>query len=287
MPTVLFLAKAIETTPEALVVIMETGPVSIRWEKCSERLAHASPLERSKVELSPSGYGIHWPLLDEDLAVGPLLSMAAWVAARGVTTSSLLHASFNTHRQDSFRNIVRRRRSPLDLETSGISKQISPDPIRCAHLDAKTSLLVVEPLADFSDSGEQERKAESDRPLVETLFAGAKAKPTICRHTQRDVDGEVLMGPKIVHDAAAIFADVGIKTASLFRAEGSHPAYGLSADGIQIGVDPSRPESLSLHNAGGRLHETGLLKLGRYFSHSPHSATRLITVLRSLNRSSM
>jgi hypothetical protein len=23
--------------------------------------------------MSPSGYGIHWPLLDEDLAIGPLL----------------------------------------------------------------------------------------------------------------------------------------------------------------------------------------------------------------------
>ena len=39
------LAKAIEITPEALVVVTGTGPVSIRWEKCSERLAHASFLD--------------------------------------------------------------------------------------------------------------------------------------------------------------------------------------------------------------------------------------------------
>jgi hypothetical protein len=71
------LAKAIETTPEALVVITESGFVSIPWEKCSERLAHASLLERDRAELSPSGYGIHWPLIDEDLAVGPLLLAAA------------------------------------------------------------------------------------------------------------------------------------------------------------------------------------------------------------------
>jgi hypothetical protein len=55
------LAKAIETTPEALIVIMESGSVSIPWEKCSERLAHASLVERNRAELSPSGYGIHWP----------------------------------------------------------------------------------------------------------------------------------------------------------------------------------------------------------------------------------
>ena len=71
------LAKAIETTPEALIVITESGPVSIPWERCSERLARASLEERSRAELTHSGYGIHWPLIDEDLAVGPLLRSAA------------------------------------------------------------------------------------------------------------------------------------------------------------------------------------------------------------------
>lgn len=71
------LAKAIETTSNALILIMENGSVSIPWEKCSERLAHASSVERNRAELSPSGYGIHWPLIDEDLAVGPLLLAAA------------------------------------------------------------------------------------------------------------------------------------------------------------------------------------------------------------------
>ena len=70
------LAKAIETTPDALILIMEGGAVSIPWEKCSERLAHASQVERDRAELSPSGYGIHWPLIDEDLAIGPLLRTA-------------------------------------------------------------------------------------------------------------------------------------------------------------------------------------------------------------------
>jgi hypothetical protein len=74
--TKMIVAKAIETTPEALIVIMESGSVSIPWERCSERLAHASLVERKRAELSPSGYGIHWPLIDEDLAVGPLLRAA-------------------------------------------------------------------------------------------------------------------------------------------------------------------------------------------------------------------
>ena len=75
--TKLVLAKAIETTPDALILILESGPVSIPWERCSRRLARASMIERSRAQLSPSGYGIHWPLIDEDLAVGPLLLAAA------------------------------------------------------------------------------------------------------------------------------------------------------------------------------------------------------------------
>ena len=71
--TQLVLAKAIETTPAALVLVLEGESVSIPWENCSECLAGASPTERSRAVLSPSGYGIHWPLIDEDLAAGPLL----------------------------------------------------------------------------------------------------------------------------------------------------------------------------------------------------------------------
>lgn len=75
--TIPVLAKSIEVTPEALIVVTESKVVSIPWTKCSGRLAHASPLERSHAELSPSGYGIHWPLIDEDLAVGPLIESAS------------------------------------------------------------------------------------------------------------------------------------------------------------------------------------------------------------------
>ena len=41
----------------------------------SPSLLHASGEERMKYELSPSGYGIHWPLLDEDLSVDALLGV--------------------------------------------------------------------------------------------------------------------------------------------------------------------------------------------------------------------
>ena len=42
----------------------------------SRLLAKASEEERDRFEVSPSGYGIHWPLLDEDISVDGLLGIA-------------------------------------------------------------------------------------------------------------------------------------------------------------------------------------------------------------------
>ena len=41
----------------------------------SSRLFAASPAERAKFVISPSGYGIHWPSLDEDLSIDGLLGI--------------------------------------------------------------------------------------------------------------------------------------------------------------------------------------------------------------------
>ena len=47
-----------------------------RWVDCSPKLASATQTERAYLEVSPSGYGIHWPHIDEDLAITPLLKQA-------------------------------------------------------------------------------------------------------------------------------------------------------------------------------------------------------------------
>jgi hypothetical protein len=41
----------------------------------SDRLALATPQQRGDFELSPSGYGIHWPDLDEDLSIDGLIGV--------------------------------------------------------------------------------------------------------------------------------------------------------------------------------------------------------------------
>jgi len=42
----------------------------------SNRLARATPQQRGAFEISPSGYGIHWPDIDEDLSIDGLLGVA-------------------------------------------------------------------------------------------------------------------------------------------------------------------------------------------------------------------
>jgi hypothetical protein len=41
----------------------------------SRKLADASSAEREKYEISPSGYGIYWPLIDEDLSIDGLIGI--------------------------------------------------------------------------------------------------------------------------------------------------------------------------------------------------------------------
>ncbi len=66
-------ANGIATSDDALVVVLRDRSVRIPWRQCSPRLASASADERRRAELSPGGYGIHWPLLDEDLSVNRLV----------------------------------------------------------------------------------------------------------------------------------------------------------------------------------------------------------------------
>ena len=64
---------SIETTRNGLCIRIGERVVRIPWKKCSKRLASATERERLNAELSPGGYGIHWPLIDEDLSINGLL----------------------------------------------------------------------------------------------------------------------------------------------------------------------------------------------------------------------
>jgi hypothetical protein len=58
-----------------LVITIDGEPNRFQLKEVSPVLEKASEEERSNFEISPSGYGIHWPLLDEDISIDGLLGI--------------------------------------------------------------------------------------------------------------------------------------------------------------------------------------------------------------------
>jgi len=61
---------------ENLLLTIDGRGKSFPLREVSSSLQKASDKERIAFEVSPSGYGIHWPLLDEDLSVDGLLGIS-------------------------------------------------------------------------------------------------------------------------------------------------------------------------------------------------------------------
>lgn len=57
---------------ERLILKVDGKEYVFLLSKISRKLARASHVEREKYQISPSGYGIHWPLIDEDLSIDGL-----------------------------------------------------------------------------------------------------------------------------------------------------------------------------------------------------------------------
>lgn len=55
---------------------IDNKQVKIILDKISSKLKAANDVQRNFYTVSPSGYGIHWPLIDEDLSVDSLLKIA-------------------------------------------------------------------------------------------------------------------------------------------------------------------------------------------------------------------
>lgn len=59
-----------------LILFADSQQIKIRLKDISEKLSKATIEELKDFKISPSGYGIHWRLLDEDLSVNGLLKLA-------------------------------------------------------------------------------------------------------------------------------------------------------------------------------------------------------------------
>jgi hypothetical protein len=58
-----------------LVITIDGESKRFQLKEVSPVIEKASEEERSNFEISPSGYGIHWPLLDEDISIDGLLGI--------------------------------------------------------------------------------------------------------------------------------------------------------------------------------------------------------------------
>ena len=59
-----------------MTLVVDGRPISQSLAELSPALAKASEQELSNFEVSPSGYGIHWPLIDEDVSIDGLLGVS-------------------------------------------------------------------------------------------------------------------------------------------------------------------------------------------------------------------
>ncbi len=63
--------------PTTISLIIDGKQIKMNLEDVSEKLTKATDLQRNFYKISPSGYGIHWPLIDEDLSVAALLKLSS------------------------------------------------------------------------------------------------------------------------------------------------------------------------------------------------------------------
>ncbi len=67
--------KNIKIENGLLVINVDGHQIKSSLEEISKTLSEANQEEQNTFEISPSGYGVHWPLLDEDIAIDDLLGV--------------------------------------------------------------------------------------------------------------------------------------------------------------------------------------------------------------------
>ena len=68
--------QSLDFDKQWMIVTVDGQTFRLPIAETSQRLANASETERKIYQVSPSGYGIHWPTLDENLSIDGLLRLA-------------------------------------------------------------------------------------------------------------------------------------------------------------------------------------------------------------------
>jgi hypothetical protein len=67
--------KKIEFTDDEMTITIDGKQYHFQLNEISSRLNNAPDSERRNYQISPSGYGIYWPAIDEDLSIDGLLGI--------------------------------------------------------------------------------------------------------------------------------------------------------------------------------------------------------------------
>ena len=65
--------EKIRFNQDFIILNIDGNELTIPLDKLSDRLKSATEIERAMYRISPSGHGIHWPLIDEDLSIDGIL----------------------------------------------------------------------------------------------------------------------------------------------------------------------------------------------------------------------
>lgn len=60
---------------ETICLKVDGKIIRVAIDKISAILKKATDFQRQFFKISPSGYGIHWPMIDEDISIVPLLNL--------------------------------------------------------------------------------------------------------------------------------------------------------------------------------------------------------------------
>ncbi|PZV19677.1 MAG: DUF2442 domain-containing protein [Pseudanabaena sp.] len=66
----------IDFSDEWMILSINEEAYQIPIVQASKKLAQATDIERKMYRISPSGYGIHWYAIDEDLTIKGLIKLA-------------------------------------------------------------------------------------------------------------------------------------------------------------------------------------------------------------------
>jgi hypothetical protein len=60
---------------ETICLKVDGKIIRVAIDKISAKLKQATDFQRQFFKISPSGYGIHWPMIDEDISIVSLLNL--------------------------------------------------------------------------------------------------------------------------------------------------------------------------------------------------------------------